>query len=144
MFTSRKKQIVDKLVNEASQVQDHSFKHKVVAAIVYKNKIVSLASNIKKTHTFQNKFSKNEHAIYFHAETFAIHKAIKRIGASKIKDCELFIVRMTNTMSKHGTKIISQELGNSHPCSGCMECITTFGIKKVIHSIDNGFNALSF
>ncbi len=138
MLSQRKETILKSLTNEAALIGDNGFQNKIIAAVVHKNKIVTMASNVKKTHTFQKRFAKNDEAIYFHAETHAIHKAIKIIGEDKLKNCELYIVRLSSEMSKRG-KLVSQKLANSKPCEGCSECISHFGIKRVFHSIDGGF-----
>ncbi|NDB61641.1 hypothetical protein EB001_24855, partial [bacterium] len=45
------------------------------AAVVYRNKIVSVGYNRRKSHPFQAKFAKNPEAIFLHAEVHAIKNA---------------------------------------------------------------------
>lgn len=139
-ISQKRKNIIDRITQDLDNIHENGFKHQIMAAVVYKNRIISKASNQKKTHTFQNKFAKNEHAIYLHAETFAIKKALGILGEEKLKKCELIVVRFSKTMNPEGTKIVKKHLANSQPCPGCQDCINHFGIKRVTHSIEGGFS----
>lgn len=145
MNTHSKKQqfFIDKVVNFAKAIHDNGYQQKVAAAIVYKNKIISLSHNKDKSHTFQKEFASNDKAIYVHAETAAIHKALKLLGPEKIKKSSLIVVRISNLKNKSGRKTVGHKIANSKPCEGCSRCISTFGIKDVLYSGDNHFHYLN-
>lgn len=86
-----------------------------------------------KSHPFQKKFSKNSDAIYFHAETAAIHTAEKKFQFNKFESAQLYIYRFKYDSSKK-IKLID---GLAAPCSGCLKCIKNYGIKNIIYSLDN-------
>jgi deoxycytidylate deaminase len=106
---------------------------RIVAALVYKNKIVSVGVNEMKTHPMAAKFSKHPEAKYLHAEISAIRNCINRHGVEIIKKSTLYIAR-----AKHIENAITDEFvwGLAKPCSGCEQAILEFGIKKVIYTTD--------
>ncbi|HRP36238.1 MAG TPA: hypothetical protein PLS50_00340 [Candidatus Dojkabacteria bacterium] len=99
-----------------------------VAAIVYKNRIITFGFARYKTHPLAKKFQTNVERIFLHAEVDAIIKAINKIGIETLKECDLYVLRT----SKGG------HIGNSKPCDGCMKTIETFGIRNVYWSRQNG------
>lgn len=139
MQTISKKEIgfTEKVIEFAKNV-DNDYNYKIAAAIVYKNRIIKLSNNEIKSHTFQKLYSKNEHAIYFHAETSVIHKALKILGNEKIKKSTLIIARVSQIRSKTKNILVGHNVAESKPCVGCSTCISYFGIKKVIYSTQEG------
>lgn len=112
---------------------------KIAAAVVYKNEIVSIGNNKKKSHPFQKKFSKNSESIFLHAETDAIKGALKKIDLEHLNKCKLYIARVKFT-DRGRKNIIS---GLAKPCEGCQKAIATFNIKRVCYSCDDeGFDFL--
>lgn len=97
------------------------------SAIVYKNDIISLGTNLRKSHPIQAQYGKNEEAIFLHAELNAIMKANKLVDDSLFSKCTLYVVR---------TKA-DKSFGDSKPCEGCAGAISRFGFKNVIWSNDN-------
>ena len=106
---------------------------RVSAAIVYKNDIVSFGVSARKSHPFQAKYGKNEDAVYLHAETDAIKNALKYISVEELEKSTLYICRIKFT-DTHKKNMI---FGLSKPCCGCAKCISAFGIKNVVYSLDN-------
>ena len=102
---------------------------RIAAAVVRKGKVISYGFNHKKSHPFQAKFCKNNHAVFFHAEVHAIKNALTSINIDDISKCELYIVRAKR--DKANRKWIS---GMSKPCSGCQKCIDLFDLKSVYYS----------
>tara|TARA_R110000851_G_scaffold43716_1_gene107875 strand:- start:1189 stop:1581 length:393 start_codon:yes stop_codon:yes gene_type:complete len=102
---------------------------RIAAAVVRKGKVISYGFNHKKSHPFQAKFCKNNHAVFFHAEVHAIKNALSFIDIDDISKCELYIVRAKR--DKTNRKWIT---GMSKPCSGCQKCIDMFGLKSVYYS----------
>ena len=102
---------------------------RIAAAVVRKGKVISYGFNHKKSHPFQAKFCKNNHAVFFHAEVHAIKNALKSIDVEDLSKCELYIVRAKR--DKANRKWIT---GMSKPCSGCKKCIDLFDLKSVYYS----------
>jgi tRNA(Arg) A34 adenosine deaminase TadA len=106
------------------------------AAVVYRNKIISVGYNRRKSHPFQAKFSKNPEAIFLHAEVHAIKNALRELTVEELKDTELYITRVKKpkSYSKHFV------WGLSKPCCGCQRAIAEFGIKRTIYTCDETGN----
>ena len=104
---------------------------RIAAAVVRRGKVISYGYNHKKTHPFQTRFCKNQHAIFFHAEVHAIKNALKSVDVEDLYKCELYIVRAKR--DKTNRKWIT---GMSKPCSGCQKCIDLFDLKSVYYSIE--------
>ena len=102
------------------------------AAVVYRNKIVSVGYNRMKSHPFQAKYAKNSEAIYLHAEVHAIKNALREIPVEDLPKCELYITRVKRPRS-HSDGFI---WGLSKPCAGCQRAIAEFGIKRTIYTCD--------
>ena len=64
------------------------------AAIVYRNKIVSIGLNHNKSHPFQAKYAKNEMAIFLHAEVHAIKNALREVEVDELSKCDIYITRV--------------------------------------------------
>jgi tRNA(Arg) A34 adenosine deaminase TadA len=102
---------------------------RIAAALVIRNDIISIGINKKKSHPFQAKFLKNDHAIFLHAEIDAIKNALKKYDISKVEKSTLYICRMKWS---NGRKKF--ERGLAKPCSGCMMAISTFNINNVYYT----------
>lgn len=106
---------------------------KVVAAIVYKRKIVSIGFNQDKTHPMATKFQKNPLSNTLHAEVDAINKAKKILSKDQFDQSTIIIVRIKMNIKRE------EILGLSKPCKGCSECIDAHNIRKVIYTINCNF-----
>ena len=102
---------------------------RIAAAVVRKGKVVSFGYNHKKSHPFQAKFCKNNHAIFFHAEVHAIKNALNSVNVDDLSKCDLYIVRAKR--NKENKKWLT---GLSKPCSGCQKCIDLFDLNSVYYS----------
>jgi len=109
---------------EAAEESEPVSKMRLAAAIVYKNKIVSIGTNKYKTHPIMDKFKKNDKAIFLHAEVDAINKAKKKLDENQLRKARLYVIRLL----KDGS------LGIACPCRGCSQCISHYGIKTVFYS----------
>jgi deoxycytidylate deaminase len=108
------------------------------AMIVYKNRIISIGVNQKKTHPFAAKYSKNPDAIYLHAEAAAILSAKKKLTDAELKKSTLIICRV-----KYDRKF-NTIFGIAKPCSGCEKCIEYYGIKTVIYTEDSDVGKMKY
>jgi len=102
------------------------------AAVVYRNKIISIGYNRRKSHPFQAKYAKNSEAIYLHAEVHAIKNALRELSVEELKDTELYITRVKKPKS-HSKHFV---WGLAKPCCGCERAIAEFGIKRTVYTTD--------
>jgi tRNA(Arg) A34 adenosine deaminase TadA len=112
--------IKNKLKELAKDVEPVS-RVRLVAAVLYKNKIISIGKNQYKTHPAMIKFGKNSEAVYLHAEVDAINKASRVLNEKQFKKASLYVVRV----KKDGS------LGLAKPCTGCQKCIDHYNINSV-------------
>jgi len=104
----------------------------IASSLVHRNKSISYGVNQMKTHPYQRRYAKNEESIYWHAETSAIHTADKKLNFDKFESSILYIARVKYN-STEKTNFVS---GLAAPCEGCLRCITDYGIKTVIYTLD--------
>ena len=90
-----------------------------------------------RTHPFQDKYKKNEHAIFLHAEVHAIRNALNHLRVDDLSKATLYIHRVKR--SDDNTRWIQ---GLAKPCSGCKRAIVQFNLKKVVYSLDEGYAIL--
>lgn len=118
----------------ASDIIEPVSKARVAACIVYRNELISFGVNELKSHPMQAKFCRNEDSVYLHAEISAIKNALKVVTQDELSRSTLYICRVKfydNTKRK-------MVFGLAKPCSGCFRCIKTFGLKRVIYTLDEG------
>lgn len=104
---------------------------RVAAMIVYKNRVISIGTNSSKSHPFAERFKKKHGAIYLHAETAAILKAIRILGEENLKRATIIVARVKGMTNQTGMLF-----GIAKPCGGCSKCIEEYGIRKVIYTED--------
>jgi tRNA(Arg) A34 adenosine deaminase TadA len=97
---------------------------RIAAAVVYKGDIVSIGVNSYKSDPMQAKYSKNEHAIYLHAEIAALKKAKKLLTNEELRKSEVYVVRRKTTNG-----IFCD--GLAKPCVGCQRALDIHGITKI-------------
>lgn len=105
---------------------------KIAAAIVIKNKLISVGTNKYKSHPFQLKFSRNPESIYLHAEVDAIKNALKKVDVEDLKRATLYVARVKREKAFDRGWI----WGNSRCCKGCSSAIVAFDIKNVYYTTD--------
>jgi len=105
---------------------------RLAAALVYRNEIISIGTNKKKSHPFQKKYASNEDAIFLHAETDAIYNALRKYSTDIIAKAKLYVCRMkwANDQKEYHIQ------GLAKPCVGCQRAIATFNIKHVCYTLD--------
>ena len=107
---------------------------KLAAAVVFRNRIVSVGLNSMKSHPMAAKYGKNEHAIFLHAEVAAIKNALREIEVDQLSKCDLYIARVKKEQPFARTVV----WGLAKPCVGCQRAIAEFGLKRVIYTCDSG------
>lgn len=103
---------------------------KLSAAIVIKKDIISIGYNQMRTHPLQSQYSKNEHAIFLHAEIDAIACALNHVNKEDLKKATLYVHRV----KRSGPNCTSWIDGEACPCVGCSSAIMAFNISRVVHS----------
>jgi len=106
---------------------------KVASAISYKNMILAVSSNRRKSHPFQARFGKNEQAIFLHAETGAIKLALNHIDKTQFPRTTLYVQRV----KKLNSGSVVWQNGIACPCQGCMMAIEEFDIGRIVYSTNN-------
>lgn len=126
----------------------------IVACIVYKKEIISYGfSNKTKTHPFQLDYSiQDRHtllfrnasefmntpqkfSLYTHAETAAIHNALKRIGTDKLALCDMYIARVKKNNLGEFVYGLAKPCGDE--TKGCTKAIHHFKLKNVYYTTNN-------
>lgn len=128
--------MLDSLLEQAKKMEPVGHA-RIYSAIEYKNKIISFGHCQYKTHPFQKRFSDRKDRIFLHAEIDAIKNAINHMGNIEfLSSSVLYIAR---------ARIIDGEWqpGIACACEGCKRAIATFGIPRVIYTLNNeGFDEL--
>ena len=107
-------------------------KARLAASIVISNDVVSFGINQLKSHPLQSRFGKNEDSIYLHAEIDAIKNALRHINVEDLEKATLYITRVKFDSWEKRNLIY----GLAKPCSGCQRAILTFGISRVVYTLD--------
>lgn len=113
-------------------------RQRLAACLVYKNEIISIGTNKYKTHPIAKQFSKNDCAIYLHAEIDCIKNALRVVDVDFLSKCTMYVLRVKHP--DHDAKKFVR--GLAKPCSGCEMGIETFGIKKVYFTTEDGYSEL--
>lgn len=111
---------------------NNNMRMKLAACLVLRNEVISVGFNSDKSHPLQKRFSKNNDAIFKHAEVDCIIKALRIVEQEDLKDATLYVYRVKKT-NKGDVNWVS---GLAEPCSGCSKAIEHFGIKKTVFSTD--------
>lgn len=109
---------------------------RLAACIVYKREILAYGINQNKTHPLQQRYGKNPHTRLIHAETNAIHNALKRLSIEKLQQAVLYVARAK--LDAQGRWVYGLAKPCGHPYSGCTKAILDFGLKQVYYTTDAG------
>lgn len=132
MLNRREKRIMDFLRRQAIDVEPVK-SSRMAAAIVYKNNVISIGHNSRRTHPFQAKYGKNPMAICMHAEINAIKNALNHLEVDDFKKTTIMIYRVKK---QNGLRKAAWVDGMAKPCEGCARAIMEFGIKKIVYSTE--------
>ncbi len=94
-----------------------------IAGIFKKGKLISLGYNKDTTHPKIKEYQYHRMA-GLHAEL----SACLRGGRDDYSDCEMAVLRIDK----------NNKLNSSHPCNGCLHCITSTGFKRVYFTNSDG------
>lgn len=119
---------------------------RVASALVVKNDVIAIGWNQNKSSPFQKRHSKNDEAIFTHAENHTIFKAIKNLGFNPQSDREVDLNNIRQAFKRATLYIARSKFQSSHadvlqwglsrPCTGCFEAIRKYGIRRVVYSLD--------
>jgi len=132
------REVFDNLKTIAMDITDKRHRHS--AAILYRGNVISYGVAKRKSHPFQSQYQKHEDAIFWHAETNAIHNALKKIEADLLSKCSLYVCRIRFKDDLSGEMMY----GLSKPCKGCRSCINHFKIPTVLYTTNSPFHKNRF
>ena len=127
------KAVMDNLFKLA-EASPNDTRAQLAACIVYKKEVISYGFNRKKSHPFQAKFGVNCDSIFLHAETDAIKNALRKIDVDKLAKTTLYVARVKKPHPR-AKKMVG---GLAKPCLGCAKAISTYAIRRVVWSLDDG------
>ena len=131
MTLNKPRKILNNLFDLAQDVQPVS-RARIVAAIMYRNKIIAYGFNQLKTHPMAVRFGRHPEARFLHAEVSAISNCIRKYGPDILKKSTLFVAR-----AKQNDEGSEFYWGMAKPCIGCSKAIATFKIPTVIYTTNN-------
>ena len=112
---------------------------KIAAALVFKHNFISYGVCQYKSHPFQKEYSKNNAAIFLHAENACISAALNRTrDPDLISKSTLYVSRVKHASGNHKDFVCSV----AKPCEGCQKAIAAFNIRKVYFTTDEGYDIL--
>jgi len=111
-------------------------KAKLAAAVAVRGEVMSWGTNELRSHPFASKWGKNSDAIYWHAETKAIHNFIRRHDVELLQKATIYVARIKRPFERSNQFVP----GMARPCKGCFSCIRDFGIQRVAYTTEfDGF-----
>jgi deoxycytidylate deaminase len=129
---NKQQEIFDTLFKVAVAVEPVSHA-KVASCIVYRNRIVAIGVNKKKSHPFQLKYANHPKAIYLHAETAALKRSLHTIPVTWLPKCSLFVLRVKCPQFRE-FPYSDWAPAVAKPCKSCQKAIVEFKIKDVFFS----------
>jgi tRNA(Arg) A34 adenosine deaminase TadA len=127
-----------KILDRVAESVDPVSNARMAAAIIYRNDIVAIGTNKRKSHPFQRRFAKHDMAIYLHAEIDAIKNSMRHLSLSELARSRLYVTRLRYADSERDPTPDKLVRGLARPCEGCMRAIATFDIGHVCYSTDDG------
>jgi tRNA(Arg) A34 adenosine deaminase TadA len=126
------------ILDKVAIALDPVFGQRMAACLVYKNEIIAIGTNKYKTHPIAKRFQKHEEALFLHAEVDCIKNALRVVDVDFLTKCTMYVLRVKRPEDNH-KKFVH---GLAKPCSGCEMAVTTFGVKTVYFTTDNGYGEL--
>lgn len=109
-------------------------KARLAAAVVIRGEVLAWGTNELRTHPFAAKWGKNSDALFWHAETKAIHNFIRRHDVSLLQKATVMVARIKRPFER-SKEYVS---GMARPCKGCFSCIRDFGIPRIAYTDESG------
>lgn len=111
---------------------------RLAAMLVYKNDVIAVGYNKRKSHPLAKRFRKHDQAIYLHAEVDCIRNALRVVDPEILQKCTMYVLRMKRPDDNPKAFIRAM----SKPCTGCQHAVEQFGIKKVYYTTEEGYEEL--
>lgn len=127
-----------KILEKVAIATEPVARQRLAACLVYKNEIIAIGYNKRKTHPIAKRFQKHVEAIYLHAEVDAIKNALRQYDEETIAKATMYVLRVKRPDEDHRTFI----RGMAKPCCGCQHAIDQFNVKKVLYTTEEGFMTL--
>lgn len=108
-------------------------KARMAAAVAVRGEVLAWGTNEMRSHPFQAKYAKKVEAVFWHAETKAIHNFLRRNNMDLLKRATLYVARIKRPFER------SKEFvpGMARPCKGCFSCITQFGVPRLVYTTES-------
>lgn len=117
--------MIQTLRHKLEEYHPNHYRIRHIAGIWYKNRLIALGYNQKKTHPLQERYKKNPYSVHIHAEIDAIKNFLKTHSVSNLSGATLVVISVRNS---------DGAFRNSCPCDGCTRAIAAFSIKRVVHT----------
>lgn len=122
------------MLREIAQNLGHNtLRCKHSAALVIKNKLVSIGVNKEKSDPFQHKYARKKLPDYMNNWLHAEVDCLKNVNFDP-KKATLYVVRANN----------QGKLMESCPCAGCKKLIHDVKISRIVYSISNGIKEILY
>lgn len=103
---------------------------RMAAAVAIRGQVLAMGTNQLRSHPFASRWGKNPDAVFWHAETKAIHSFIRKHHPDDLQKATMYVMRIKRPLSNTNKWV----MGMARPCKGCLSCIQDFGIPRVIYS----------
>jgi deoxycytidylate deaminase len=127
-----------KILEKVAVATEPVSRQRLAACLVFKNEIIAVGYNKRKSHPIAKRFQKHEEAIYLHAEVDCIKNALRLYDEDVIAKSTMYVLRVKRPDDNHRTFIH----GLAKPCCGCEHAIDQFNIKRVLYTTEEGFEEL--
>lgn len=106
---------------------------KLAAVMCYKNKVIAVGVNSKKTHPMQARFQAKRGSVCLHAEIDCLKNALKVVAPDDLAKCKMVVARVKK--GEHGEMVPAL----AKPCRGCDRALVQFEVGEVWFSTEDGF-----
>lgn len=113
------------LKTHAETIEPVKGKYRISSCLVYQRRVVCFGKNSYKTHPIMLNNGYREQQIHLHSEADCIQRGLRLLGESKLKYCQIYILRV----NKRGEHALAK------PCKGCMNLICQYEIPEVYWSV---------
>lgn len=127
-----------KILEKVAIATEPVSRQRLAACLVYKNEIIAVGFNKRKTHPIAKRFQKHEDAIYLHAEVDCIKNALRQYDEDVIAKSTMYVLRVKRPDDNHQIFI----RGMAKPCCGCHHAIDQFNIKRVFYTTEDGYEEM--
>ena len=134
MTARDQKRLLD-LFQLSTQIVTPVYRVRVLAALWFGNRCITVCSNSTRSHPFQKRYTDREQRIFLHAETAVLKSGVRLLGGDALEYCTIYIAR---------AKVVDGRMapGTAKPCGGCQRALAEFRIKKCFFTTEKGLEVL--